>query len=121
MAMSPLGQDSMAAAPMGADAETDDGGYEIRIKVSGDGKLSVCVENERGEAPESAEGPEGAEGSGADPTENEDAEMSPYMPAKDIKAALTMALAIFKADGDASAAGAGKAASDGFQAGYAED
>lgn len=120
MAMSPLGQDSMAAAPMG-EAETDDSGYVIQIRVSGDGKLSVSVENERGEAPESAEGPEGAEGSGADPSENEDAEMSPDMPAKDIKAALTMALAIFKADGDASAAGAGKAASDGFQAGYAED
>lgn len=106
------------AAP---ETESDDGGYCIKIMVSGDGKLSVGVENERGEAPESAEGPEGAEGTGADPAENEDAEMSPMVPAKDIKTALTMALSVFKAQGDPSAMGAGQAASAGFQAGYAED
>lgn len=115
-----MDMNSMAAtgAP---ETEADDGGYCIKIMVSGDGKLSVGVENERGEAPEASEGPEGAEGSGADPMEDEDAEMSPMTPAKDIKAALTMALAIFKQDGDASAAGAGQAASAGFQSGYAED
>lgn len=111
---------SMGAAP---EAESDDSGYEIHIRVDGQGKISVCVENESGEAPESAEGPEGAEGAGADPAENEDAEMSQYQPADNIKTALTMALDIYKAHGKANPGDAlGKRLQTaGFSAGYNED
>jgi hypothetical protein len=103
---------SFGAAP---EAETDDGGYVIEIKVDGQGKISVCVENEAGGAPEGVDG-------GMAPPENEDAEMSQYQPAANIKEALTMALDIFKANGKAAPGDAlGKRlGSAGFASGYDE-
>lgn len=75
-------QDPAAAQPDAA----QDAGYEICIKVAGDGSLSVGVESPQAEAAEV-----GAMG-GAD-------DDSSYKPAANIKEALTMALEIFKADG----------------------
>ena len=80
-------------APLGADpTAAQDAGYTICIKVAGDGSLSVGLENE---AAEMAAAPGSADG--------EAAEESGYRPAEDIKDALTQALSIYKADGQATA------------------
>lgn len=61
-------------------------GYTICVRVAGDGSLSVGTEKESAE--------DAAEEYGAG---------SGFKPAQDIKEALTMALEIFKADGQAGA------------------
>lgn len=63
-------------------------GYSIVIKVDADGGLSVGVETA---AQEQAENPGSESGE------------STYRPAADVKDALTQALAIYKADGQATA------------------
>lgn len=123
MALQPASPADPSMDPSAGAEPDDDGGYSIEIRVDGQGKISVCVENESNEPPESAEGAEGAEGSAADPGEDEDSEMSQYQPAANIKEALTMALEIYKANGKAPPADAlGKRLSSaGFSAGYNED
>lgn len=74
------------------EAPEDDGSYEICIRVSGDGSLSVGVE--KGSAEEQGE------------------DESAYKPAENIKDALTKALEIFRADGKS------EAADDAFNAGF---
>lgn len=92
------------AAPQTQDGE---GGYKICIAVDGQGQISVGVENEAGEAP--------APSPGAEPTEDEMSEMGGMQPAPNIKAALTMALDIYKSNGTATDT-AGN--SDQFKAGF---
>ena len=71
--------------PSAAQAEPqDDGGYTIEIDVTSDGQISVSVETD---------GQEDAEQQGGGEDEGN------AMPAKNIKDALTIALAIFKANG----------------------
>lgn len=99
--MATLPTDPMAAqatdpAMMGADPETQetaDTGYTICIRVEADGTLRVGVEDESAEA--TAE-------QGEDPGMEAD-EYASFQEAKDIKEALTMALQIYKADGQAAA------------------
>lgn len=93
--MGPAGQE----APM-SDAETT-AGYEICIRVDGQGKLAVGVESNAQEA---------AEANG---------QMEPsaeYTPVESIKEALTMALDIYRADGQM--AGDGGQDSAEFEAGF---
>ena len=93
----------------GADSQAQ--GYVIEITVTADGQISVGVESSSEEAQEeSGEGAAAAPAEGADPAEGaegaEGAEPAEgaAMPAKNIKEALTMALEIFKNNGQAPAA-----------------
>lgn len=70
------------------DSQQAQSGYVICIHVGGDGTLSVGTESDQEEAQE-AQG-----GSGDDAQDMED-----YEPAKNIKDALTMALEIYRNDG----------------------
>ncbi|MCY1166641.1 hypothetical protein D9M73_65870 [compost metagenome] len=94
----PAADPSMMGAPGAApgmetpEPPEDDGSYEICIRVSADGRLSVGVE--KGSAEEQGE------------------DESAYRPAENIKDALTKALDIFKADGKS------EAADDAFNAGF---
>lgn len=75
-------------------AEESTGGYEICIRVGADGALSVGVEREGAEAAQAM--PPG----GGQPMEMMAAgEEAAYQPAGSIKEALTMALEIYRADG----------------------
>lgn len=85
-------------------------GYEICIRVGGDGKLSVGVESGQAEATEAAPGME----PGATPMPEEAG--GQYMPVESIKEALTMALDIYRADGQMP--GDGGMADAEFDAGY---
>lgn len=89
------------------DAGAAESGYAILIRVDGQGQISVGVENESGGAPEPA--------MGAEPAEDEMSEMGSMQPAPNIKAALTMALDIYKSNGTATDT-AGN--SDQFKAGF---
>ncbi len=85
-----MAPDPTTAAPDPAsagatDSGAGDGSYEICIKVTADGQLSVGVESADAEAQEG----------GAD-------DDSGYAPAKNIKDALTKALEIFKNNGQMS-------------------
>lgn len=110
MALDPTS--ALSADPsMGAGSDTDSGmgaGYVIEITVTADGMISVGVEPADEESQE-----EGGEGASADPSAAdpsaeggeaaEPAEGS-AQPAKTIKEALTMALEIFKNNGQAPSA-----------------
>ncbi len=87
--------------PMGEEGQMPegDGSYTICIRVDASGKLSVGVE--QGSA--------------------EEGEYGNFMPAKDRKDALTMALEILKADGDESALAGREQMSTAFSSGYGED
>lgn len=86
--------DDMEAAPQmppeGGQEPTQAGGYEICIKVSADGKLSVGVEKEAAMGEPPMPGQPGME---------MEAEAMAYMPAQNVKEALTMALEIYRGDG----------------------
>lgn len=84
--MAPAGQEP------GMEAEAP-AGYEICIRVGGDGKLSVGVESGQAEAAEAAPGMQ--PGAASMPEESG----GQYQPAESIKEALTMALDIYRADG----------------------
>ena len=105
---------TMTAVPAaGADtsaegAEPAESGYKICIAVDGAGKISVGVENEGGAAGEPADGSDSG-------SEDEDAEMGAMQPASSIKEALTMALEIYKADGQVPSS----SADDDFASGFA--
>lgn len=87
-------KDPMAQEGAAMEAAPEEAGYTICIRVGADGSLSVGVENEAAEAAEPA-----APGA----PEGEADEYASFRPAKDIKDALTQALAIYKADGQATA------------------
>lgn len=79
--MAPAMEPNEAMEPAGPESQ-DDGSYTICIHVAADGALSVGLEQEA-----------------ADPAD----EYAGMKPAEDIKDALTQALAIYKADGKATA------------------
>lgn len=80
--------------PNAAPAEAQ--GYTICLHVGPGGELSVGLDDDDSEN-------EATEDPNADPAGGESAEGSNMRPAKDIKDALTQILAIYKADGQASA------------------
>lgn len=113
MALDPTASTSASPA-MGADSDTDSGmgaGYVIEITVTADGMISVGVESADEESQE--EDGEGASSGGSSDSEDESADPSAEpaepadgaaMPAKTIKEALTMALEIFKNNGQSPSA-----------------
>jgi hypothetical protein len=113
----PAADPSMGAPDADAGAESTENagpqGYCIEIHVSADGKISVGVESEAEESSEE----QGEGGEGGEPSDDN------LSPAKDIKDALTQALAIYKADGaaDATQTHAKQIQSQGFESGYNDD
>jgi hypothetical protein len=89
------GDDTDTGAGAGGQPE-DDGGYSIEIRVSGNKDISVCVE---GGADEAAEDQGGAGGEAGE-EDDSGGGMSKYTPCKSIKEALTLALEIFRNDGE---------------------
>lgn len=87
MPMDPAMQDPAMGAPMEEPMPEENSGYEICIKVSGDGKISVGVIPG---APEAME---------------EEAEGNTYTPVESIKDGLTLALDLYRADGKMGDAG----------------
>lgn len=107
--------DSTDAAGAGApdtDESQDDGSYVIEIRVGGDKSISVCVESGADEAGEESGGGEGA-GEASEDDAGGDSGMGDYVPCKSIKEALTLALEIFRADGQMP-----NKADDDFQQGF---
>ncbi len=98
--MQPPADEMLPEAPatqdMGEMEEMEPEGFTVCIAVDSRGKMSVGMKP----------GTEGSEG---------------YMPAKDRKDALTMALEILKADGDESALAGREQMSSAFSSGYGED
>lgn len=105
MALDPtsaLSADPSADPSMGANSGAGSS-YVIEITVTADGMISVGVESADEESQE--EGGEGAEaGPGADADEAAEPAEGAAQPAKSIKEALTMALEIFKNNGQAASA-----------------
>lgn len=88
----------------------DDGSYVIEIRVGGDKTISVCVErgseetSEEGAADQGGPADAGDYGGGSDDTS---------VPVKSIKEALTLALEVFRNDGEMP-----KQADEDFQQGF---
>jgi hypothetical protein len=84
--------DASQGAPTGGDDDgSQNGGYVIEIRVGADKSISVCVESAADEDAEESGG--GDDGSGGDSDDNS-------TPVKSIKEALTMALEIYRNDGE---------------------
>lgn len=109
--MSADDQDPTAGAPGAPDDAQGDGSYVIEIRVSGSKEITVCVEEGSEEAGEEA----GADGGDADSYGASGAGGGDdnSVPVKSIKEALTLALEIFRNDGELP-----QQADDDFQQGF---
>lgn len=92
----------------GAQPDGGDGSYVIEIRVGADKQITVCVEQGAEEAGEE----QASDAGGGDPAGGDDGD-DQSTPVQSIKAALTLALEIFKADGQMPAQ-----ADDDFQQGF---